>query len=95
MKTEVFMDGRRKEIFMNIIKKFKDNFGNIAAIEQTETFPYRGAGKKTSCFRLCLMAEYDDGFIYHVSCYDTLADALLKLSRMSCGTFIEMEWHKK
>ena len=59
MKTEVFMDERRKEIFMNIIKKFKDNFGNIAAIEQTETFPYRGAGKKTPCFRLYLMAEYD------------------------------------
>ena len=35
---------------MNIIKTLKDDYGNIATIEKTETIPYRGATKKTLFF---------------------------------------------
>lgn len=76
---------------MNIIKTLKDDYGNIATIEQIKTLPYKGAGKKELCFRLCLMAEYDNNFLYHVSCYETLETTLSKLAEFSAGTFKEIE----
>ena len=48
---------------MSIIKILKDDFGNLAKIEQTESLSYKGAKQKTSCFRLCLIAEYDNDFV--------------------------------
>ena len=76
---------------MNIIKTLRDDYGNIATIEKIETIPYRGATKKTSLFRLCLMAEYDSNFLYHVSCYETLEETLVALLKCSAGTFKEIE----
>lgn len=32
---------------MDIIKTFKDKYGNIATIEKWETIPYKGATEKT------------------------------------------------
>ena len=79
---------------MNIIKTLKDDYGNIATIEKIETIPYRGATKKTPLFRLSLMAEYDNNFLYHVSCYETLEETLAELSKCSAGTFKETERKK-
>ena len=81
---------------MNIIKTLKDDYGNIATIEKIETIPYRGATKKTSLFRLSLMAEFDNNFLflYHVSCYETLEETLAELSKCSAGTFKETERKK-
>lgn len=74
---------------MNVIKTFHDDYGNIATIEKWETLPYRGAKEKTTLFRLNLMAAYDSNFLYHVSCYETLKDAIDKLRGFSCGTFLK------
>ncbi len=77
---------------MDIIKTFKDKYGNIATIEKWETIPYKGATEKTILFRLILMATYDNDFIYHISCYETLEETIRELHKCSCGTFKEMEW---
>lgn len=76
---------------LNPVKVFKDDFGNIAMIEQTEHLPYKEAKKKTTCFRLHCMSEYNLYFLYHISCHETLEKALDKLSELSCGTFKEIE----
>ena len=76
---------------MNVIKTLKDDYGNIATIERTETIPYRGATKKTPLFRLSLMAEYDNKFLYHVSCYETLEETFAELLKCIAGTFKEIE----
>ena len=76
---------------MNIIKTLKDDYGNIATIEKMQTIPYRGAPIKTPLFRLSLMAEYDNNFLYHVSCYETLEETLAELLKCSAGTFKEIE----
>lgn len=76
---------------MNVIKILKDDYGNIATIEKIETVPYRGATKKTPLFRLSLMAEYDNNFLYHVNCYETLEETLAELLKCSAGTFEEIE----
>ena len=76
---------------MSIIKTLKDDYGNIATIEKIETIPYRGAAKKTPLFRLSLVAEYDNNFLYHVSCYETLKDTFTELSKCSAGSFKEIE----
>ena len=44
---------------MDIIKTFKDKYGNIATIEKWETIPYKGSIEKTILFRFILMATYD------------------------------------
>lgn len=76
---------------MSVIKTLKDDYGNIATIEKMEVLPYKGASKKELCFRLCLMAEYDNNFLYHVSCYETLEETIHKLTEFSVGTFKEIE----
>ena len=76
---------------MDIIKTFKDKYGNIATIEKWETIPYKGATEKTILFRLILMATYDNDFIYHINCYETLEETIRELHKCSCGTFKEME----
>lgn len=76
---------------MDIIKTFKDDYGNVATIEKWETIPYKGATSKTILFRLVLMAAYDNDFIYHVSCYETLEETIRELHKYSCGTFKELE----
>lgn len=79
------------ETNMNIVKRFRDNFGNLALIEKVNTLPYNGAPRKTEGYRLMLFAEYDDNFIYHVSCYETLEEAESKLKCFSCNTWKEIE----
>ena len=76
---------------MSVIKTLKDDYGNIATIEKMQTIPYRGVSIKTPLFRLCLMAEYDNNFLYHVSCYETLEETLAELLKCSAGTFKEIE----
>lgn len=79
------------KITMNIVKRFRDDFGNLALIEKVNTFAYNGAPKKTEGYRLMLFAEYDDNFLYHVSVYETLEEAENKLKCFSCDTWKEIE----
>lgn len=50
---------------------YKDDFGNTAKIEKVKLFAYRGATEKTNGFRLWITADYDGGFLYHVSVHET------------------------
>lgn len=79
------------ETNMNIVKRFRDDFGNLALIEKVNTFAYNGAPRKTEAYRLMLFAEYDDNFMYHVSCHETLGDAKYNLRCLSCDTWKEIE----
>ena len=80
---------------MNIIKMFRDNYENVATIEKIESIPYSGATIRTTLFRLCIIAEYDNDFVYYVKCYDTLENTLSELSKYSCGTFKEVALLRK
>ena len=67
--------------------KFMDNYGNSVTIEKVMTLPYKGAKSKQEGFILKLFADYDNGFNYHVSMYESLEEAKQKLSKFSCGSF--------
>lgn len=55
--------------------------GNHGIIETTECCPYNGARTKSLCYRVWI---YDNaGFLYHVSCHETLQDAKNDLN--NCG----------
>lgn len=75
---------------MNIIRTLRDQYGNLASIEKVECIPYNGARKKELCFRLSIIAEYDNNFLYHVSCHETLQHALYRLHEFSNGTFMKV-----
>lgn len=79
------------ETNMNIVKRFRDDFGNAALIEKVNTFAYNGAPRKTEGYRLMLIAEYDGNFVYHVSVYEILGEAENKLKCFSCNTWKEIE----
>lgn len=71
------------------MKIYKDDFGNTAIIEEVEILAYKGAQHRNKGFRLKITADYDNGFLYHVSVHETEADALHKLEVFSLGTFKE------
>lgn len=47
-----------------------EEHGNTAMIEEVKTFPYKGAPRKQTGFRLIVSADYDEGFIYHISFFE-------------------------
>lgn len=69
------------------MKTFKDDFGNVATIEEKMTLPYKGSPIKEKAFILTLKAEYDNNMIYFVSIYETEKEALEKLTYFSCNTW--------
>lgn len=69
------------------MKKYKDNFGNTAKLEEKMIFPYKGANVKSTAYVLTISADYDNDFVYFVSVYETYDEALEKLRTLSCGTF--------
>lgn len=83
------------ETTMNIVKRFRDDFGNAALIEKVNTFAYNEAPRKTEAYRLMLIAEYDDNFVYHVSVHEILGEAENKLKCFSCNTWKEIERQKE
>lgn len=55
---------------------FHDNErGNTAIIEEVNIFPYRGAANRKKGYRVIYKADYDGGFVYRVSVFETLEDA--------------------
>lgn len=69
-------------------KEYKDEFRNSATIEKILNHPaFYGDTTKDPMYRLTLSADYDGGFMYHVSVYDSEKDAEDALSTFSCGTF--------
>lgn len=71
------------------MRKFFDDFGNMATIETEKIFPYRGASKKITSYILKCFAMYDGGRLYYCACYQNKDSAIRKLKEMSCGTFKE------
>ena len=76
---------------MNLIKKFKDDFENVAVVEKTMLYPYYGAKKRQEAYVLSLISLYDDSFVYHRSVYDNMADLMENLAMFSCNTWKEMK----
>ena len=72
---------------MKKIMTYRDNFQNRADLFETLCFPYPGATKKTKAYIVELHSEYDNDFLYHLSCFDVLTDAIESLKTLSCGTF--------
>lgn len=60
-----------------------DEHSNTAIIEEVKTLPYKGAVKRQTGFRLIVSADYDDGFIYHISVHETLEAAKAKLKTLA------------
>lgn len=70
-----------------LIVRLKDDFGNSGTIEQKMMLPYNGASARVPGYVLTLRADYDCGMIYHVSCHESLGEALDRVKPISCGTF--------
>ncbi len=49
--------------------------GNTAIIEKVNILPYRGAANRKKGYRVTYKADYDGGFVYRVSVFETLEDA--------------------
>ncbi len=61
---------------------FHDNeHGNTAIIEEVNILPYRGAANRKKGYRVTYKADYDGGFVYRVSVFETLADAKADIKR--------------
>ena len=71
------------------VKVLFDDFGNKAVIESVKILPYKDARRKDDAYRLWLMATYENDFIYHVSCYETLEGVYKALKNFSCNSFKE------
>jgi hypothetical protein len=73
---------------------FKDDYGNTARITVDQVYPYRGAERKETSFKLIISADYEDDDIYFVSRFDDIKALLRKLSSFSCGTFkgVDNNW---
>lgn len=72
---------------MQPIKKYFDNFGNMATIEQTKILPYKGSIRKEQAHILKCYATYDHSQLYFCSIYETEQKAQEQLQKFSCGTF--------
>lgn len=58
--------------------------GNTARIERVTHKPYKDAPAPVTGYRLCISADYNHGFVYHVSVHETMEEATAKMER--CGT---------
>ena len=68
---------------------YKDDYGNTATIDISDRYPYKGSPVKEPAFRLTVKADEDD-YVYHVSVFPSIGDALHDLKQLSCGTFKEV-----
>ena len=69
--------------------RFRDDFGNLAIIEEVFMLPYERAKERERAYRLKLIAEYDDDFCYFMSIYDSKEAAIAKMRKYSCNTWKE------
>lgn len=65
-------------------KRYKDDYGNHAVIEQVMMAPYKDA-KKEAAWRL--KVYNNENFLYYVTVYETEKAACNMLGQLSCGTF--------
>ncbi len=72
------------------MRTFVDNFGNRATIDVRDRLPYKDATRTQPHYRLSCYADYDGGYLYHVSVHECEVDAIGRLSAFSCGTFKEI-----
>lgn len=73
------------------MRTYKDSFGNTATIEEVEIYPHKGASQKETAYKLTCQAEYNNGFVYHVSVYETFKKAYFNLTGLSAATFTEVK----
>lgn len=61
---------------------FHDNVhGNTAIIEAVSILPYRGAANRKKGYRVTYKADYDGGFVYRVSVFESLEDVRADIRR--------------
>ena len=72
------------------VQVFHDLYDNTAILQGVKVFPYSGAAMRKASYRLLVKSDYDGGFVYFVSVYETKEQALEKLKEMSGGTFREV-----
>ena len=53
--------------------------GNTLVIEKTKVHAYQGATNKIDCYRVIVKDEED--FVFHINCYETLDDAIVKIAK--------------
>lgn len=69
------------------MEKWKNDVaGNSAAIEHNTRSEYKGAAGRKDVYRLTVKADYDHGFVFFVSCYETLEEARERLFNMGGKT---------
>lgn len=66
---------------------FHDDYQNVAFIQPVKVFPYFGSEVKRVSYRLIIKSDYEQGFVYFVSVYETKEQALQKLNEISNGSF--------
>lgn len=69
------------------MKIFHDDFGNTAKITERNILPYRGATQTEKGYVLSITADYDNDFLYYVSVFESVDDAIEKLKQFSCNTW--------
>lgn len=70
------------------IYKLQDEFGNYGVINEiTELKAYKGDPYPGTGYQVVLSCGYSEGIVYHVSIFETIADAKNDISKLSCGTF--------
>ena len=67
-----------------------DAADNSATIEHSMRSGYKGAPGRRDLYRLTVKADYDHGFVFFVSCYETLEEARERLFHMGGET----SWRK-
>jgi hypothetical protein len=65
------------------MRVYHSKFRNTAKIEEVNIFPYCEAPKRQPAFRVSISSDYDGGFLFHVSVYETLKEALNALENLA------------
>lgn len=71
----------------DVVAVLHDDFGNTATVTRRRTLPYRGAPGRSEALVLTLTADYDGGFVYHVSVFESMAEVEARLAKVSQGTW--------
>lgn len=74
-------------------RKYADDYGNIATIDYDRLPAYKGDKFLNPSYRVTCTAMYPSymtPYVYHVSVFESMEEALNDLHRLSCGTFKEI-----
>lgn len=64
------------------VLKTSNCLGNTAIIEKVKNYPYKNAPARAEKYRVTVSADYNNNFIFFVSCYETLKEAKEALKKL-------------